>query len=266
MALRAGYYGLKRRFKDKLESIAGSWDTTIASLFPRSEQDILGAKNYIHVIASSQTINEVVFTVYDDGSVKANGTATGGDAILRLVSNRQNQNDEVAIPNGTYYLSGSVGGSDTTYYMNIRHQGTGAIATQSNTQKLVTLDNTTGGTYGFNIIIKSGTQVEDQMFYPMLRLATDSDRTFVPYAQTNRDLTLSALDQKTTINAIIAAATGAADFAAFKTAMEAITPVTRSAAPDTRSVEEIEETPEEQPVKKTTRKKSTAKADTTEEV
>ena len=257
MALRASYYGIKRQLKAKITDIAGAWDDTVASIFPRSEQNILGAKNYIHVIASSQTINEVVFTVYDDGSVKANGTAAGGDAVLRLVSNRQNQNDEVSIPNGSYYLSGSTGGSDTTYYMNIRHQGTGAIATQSNTQKLVTLDNTTGGTYGFNIIIKSGTKVEDQMFYPMLRLSTDPDRTFEPYAQTNRDLTLSALDQKTTINAIISAATGAADFAAFKTAMEAITPVTRSLNREaTPEVEEPEEVIEEPVTKKTTRKKT----------
>ena len=156
---------------------------------PRDEQTILGAKNFIKVIASSQTVNDVVFTVYSDGSVKAHGTATGGDAVFRLSSNRQNQNDEVIIPNGTYYLSGSVGGSDTTYYMNIRHQGTGAIATQTNSQKLVTLDNTTGGTYGFNIIIKSGATVENLMFYPMLRLSTDPDRTFAPYAMTNKELT-----------------------------------------------------------------------------
>ena len=34
MALRAGYYGLKRRFKDKLESIAGEWDGLISRLTP----------------------------------------------------------------------------------------------------------------------------------------------------------------------------------------------------------------------------------------
>ena len=109
----------------------------------------------------------------------------------------------------------------------------------------------------------------------MVILASDNDFTYELYAMTNQELTTSvteltasAADQKTAINAIIAAATGAADFAAFKAAMGTITPVTRSfqiegtTEPDSRSIET-----DEQPVKKTTtRKKSTAKADTQEEV
>ena len=85
---------------------------------------------------------------------------------------------------------------------------------------------------------------------------------------TNKELTVSAADQKTAINAIITAATSAADFAAFKAAMGAITPVTKSlsmaAAPEENIKDEIEEPVVEK--KTTTRKKSTAKADTNEEV
>ena len=91
----------------------------------------------------------------------------------------------------------------------------------------------------------------DVTIYPQIvSVLNPNTTTFTQFAMTNQQLTASASDQKTAINAIISAATGAADFAAFKTAMSAISPVTRSAAPEERSLDV------EEPVvvKKTTRK------------
>ena len=100
-------------------------------------------------------------------------------------------------------------------------------------------------------------------FKPMIAFVPDA--VYAPYSMSNIDLTNALIndesviaDHKTTINAIISAATGAADFAAFKTAMEALTPLTRSVpASDTRSIPE--EDPEEVIEEPTTKKRSTKK-------
>jgi hypothetical protein len=96
----------------------------------------------------------------------------------------------------------------------------------------------------------------------MVKLASDPDDTYAPYAMTNRELTDSTSDQKTAINAIITAATGAADFAAFKAAMGAITPVTRSLLLAKEDI--TEEVKEDVEPEKTVNKKRTTKK--TEEV
>ena len=63
------------------------------------------------------------------------------------------------------------------------------------------------------IVIKNGTTVSNKMFYPMLRLASDPDDTYQPYAMTNRELTeekINLSDLKTVVSA-------SSDFADFKT-------------------------------------------------
>lgn len=262
MALRAGYYGVKRALKDKLTEIAGSWDSTIASLFPRNEQAILGAKNLLKITGSSTEINGITFTVNSDQSITVNGTATG--TAVFYVGWRPFSTDKDVILSGC-----PSGGSKTTFRLDVGSQDLADIGNGS----VIPAGYSSGE--GCRIVIFTGVQMTDKKFYPMIRLATDKDNTFAPYAKTNLELTLAQTDDetalsnhKTTINAIISAATGVADFAAFKTAMGAITPVTRSlstaAAPEEIVKDEIEEPVVEK--KTTTRKKSTAKADTTKEV
>ena len=107
-----------------------------------------------------------------------------------------------------------------------------------------------------------GTSENPKIFKPMIYLASNIVNDYVPFAMTNQQLTDSATDQKTAINAIITAATGAADFAAFKTAMGAITPVTRSLSLTKEDMtDEVKEDVE--PEKTVTKKRTTKK---TEEV
>ena len=259
MALRAGYYGVKRRIKDKIEEIAAAWDTTIASLFPRSEQAVLGAKNLLPSYSGTYTTGGVTYTADANGVVTCSGTATGTSFWRKSYGS-------LTLKKGKYKIYGgpdiaTFAGNDVFVGL---WNGTTYITPDAGTTDTYTFTQDTS--VQFTIRIGSGIDISSYVFYPMIRLATDPDDTYVPYAMTNRELTLSEQDQKTAINAIITAATSAADFTAFKTAMGAITPVSRSlsmAAPEEIVKDEIEDPVVE---KKTTKKKSTAKAETTEEV
>ena len=50
------------------------------------------------------------------------------------------------------------------------------------------------GTHNFVYQIDNGTACNNIKLYPMLRLASDTDSTFQPYAQTNRELTVNKAD------------------------------------------------------------------------
>ena len=130
-----------------------------------------GGKNLLNVTATTQTVSGVTFTVNSDGSIKANGTATA----------------DIDFTVGTYTLkagtaikyNGSTGGSASTYwvvYSGYQKAGSGdgtADRTASET------DWTDAPLY---IGIAEGTTVTNQMFYPMIRLASVADGTFAPYS------------------------------------------------------------------------------------
>ena len=61
--------------------------------------------------------------------------------------------------------------------------------------------------------LANGQTVNNLVFYPMLRLASDPDDTYQPYAMTNRELTekkINIADLKTVVSA-------SSDFTDFKT-------------------------------------------------
>lgn len=290
MALRAMYKGIKKVLApliiNRPGELAIDQDALNTELnmvfFPRSEQAVLAAKNFLPLTLASlkastsggswadnvYTNGNVAYTISTNSAgyvtdISATGTADlSNDSYFRLMTNLDSY-----LTVGVYYiLNGCPEGGGANKYL--LYTGSAGVWDDTGAGASKTYANTIKNLF---IKIKGGTTVTNKSFKPMIRLGSDPDPTFAPYAMTNKELTDdvatlngSASDQKTTINAIITAATGAADFAAFKTAMGAITPVTRSiqVTPETR--EEITE-PEENPVKKTTRKKSTAKADTEKE-
>lgn len=255
MALRAGYYGVKRFLRDKLETIAGTYDETIKSLFPRSEQAVLGAKNLLPSYSGTYTNAGVTYTADSNGIVTCSGTATGASIWRRV-------NDPITLKKGKYKLYGgsNIGTSTGSDVFVALWNGTAYITPVKGTTDTYTFTQDTS--VQFTIRIGSGIDSSSYVFYPMIYLATDPDDTYAPYAMTNKELTDSASDQKTAINAIITAATGAADFAAFKTAMGAITPVTRSLSLTKEdTIKEVKEDVE--PEKTVTKKRTTKK---TEEV
>lgn len=138
------------------------------------------------------TYRGVSFTVNSDGTISATGTATGGNASIKLFaasSNYEMLGKEVILTgcpsNGsasTYriqaYRMASADGSTGTYF----DDGAGTDA--------FTVLNDASGTVGsFAVAVYENATVTNLLFKPMVRLASDTDPTYQPYAMTNKELT-----------------------------------------------------------------------------
>ncbi len=157
------------------------WDEALAHT--RLNRDSIGfqSKNLLKSTAESAENNGVTFTVNEDGSVVANGTAASTATFV--IARRINDNDGYPIEKGKYILSGCpTGGSETTYSIMISYE--------FNSQGLITGKNDYGegaevsiyyDYYAIAIKIQSGTTCEDLTFYPMLRHACIEDDTYEPY-------------------------------------------------------------------------------------
>ena len=147
------------------------------AMLRREEQRVLGAKNLLPNIATTQTINGVTFTVNSDGTVTANGTATAR-AIYWYTSNdvdkRMVFDEDVNVsgaPAGAGASTWSMGGNE----VGILYEGDKRIEA--------------GKAISVALLVENGVTVNNLTFKPMIRLASDPDDTYVPYAQTNAELT-----------------------------------------------------------------------------
>ena len=139
-----------------------------------------GAKNLLPNNATTQTVSGVTFTVNDDGSITANGTATADiwlDIAGKEISDYLTNNEQ-------YIASGCPNtGSNATYFMYLG----GTYSQYIYNGTTFTCDDTkTGKCY---IAIRNAVTMNDITFYPMIRLASDTASTYQPYAKTNQQLT-----------------------------------------------------------------------------
>lgn len=261
MSLRAGYYGVKRFLRDKLEMIAGTYDETIKSLFPYSEQAVLGARNFVPVPyydETSKTQNNVTFNVNEDGSISVSISESASANTYFYISI-----SGVKLTEHSYRInSGLVNDKVSFEYHDKLSGGSWANEAISYGENKIFTPRENITDQGIWLIVHSGA-TGSFVVKPLITLSSDLTLEYsTPDVKTNKELTESVADQKTAINAIITAATGAADFAAFKTAMGAITPVTRSLSLTKDDItEEVKEDVE--PEKTVTKKRTTKK---TEEV
>ena len=259
MALRAGYYGIKRGLKAKLAQIAGAWDVTVESIFTKSYQSLVGAANLFDYSYNTGTSNGTTKTFNADHTLTITGGPSDGARVIVLGNFQCKANTHYYLtgcPEGggkessDFWLGAYISGEVRTDMMD---DGTGADFTlESDTQVSIRIRIPNGFTPGDAGIV----------FKPMISLYPGA--AYAMPSKTNIELTNALADNesviadhKTEINAIISAATGAADFAAFKTAMEALTPLTRTvAASDTRSIPEEDPEPEVEvkTTKRTTKK------------
>ncbi len=204
----------------------GTFDAILDEAKTRGE---LGAKNILPFdLAEIKALNTngtwagnvytyrgVAFTVNSDGTISATGTATGGNASIKLFaasSNYEMLGKEVILTgcpsNGsasTYriqaYRMASADGSTGTYF----DDGAGTDA--------FTVLNDASETVGsFAVAVYENATVTNLLFKPMVRLASDPDATYQPYAKTNRELTaenqnLTNLIGETTVKTLAANAT-----------------------------------------------------------
>lgn len=150
--------------------------------FPRSEQAVLAAKNLLPITLVTQTDSGITITVNNDGTVTLNGTASADIYMPYMSYTKLN-----LIQGEKYILTGCYKqtGLQLALYPNVPNNPTyrdSGDGTQF-TCEYPTAD------YRCNIIITSGTVLNNVVFKPMLRLASDPDDTYVPYAMTNKELT-----------------------------------------------------------------------------
>ena len=144
-------------------------------------------KNLAQTIATSQTINDITFTVNANGSVTCNGTNHGNNPIMFELNN-----PDVVFPEGVYITSGCPAGGSITGGYKIQYfngsswnyeLGSGSTFTLSGNLK-----------YRSRILISKDVTVTNLTFYPMLRLASIEDDTYEPYIEdTELDVTLPTL-------------------------------------------------------------------------
>lgn len=245
MALRAGYYGIKKGLLNKLGQIAYGWDQLFNDL------NLLGGKNLLNPnLKITETNAGITYTTKTDGSINMVGTTTA-TSIYRW---------NVTLQPGKYVLHGRLSSS---IWVGLYRSPSGyAYSTASEDD--VEFELTNAESFQFTVRVGHPNVIESPGLdiYPMIYYKGISDVSYAPYALSNHLLSMESEDQKTAINAIINAATGAADFAAFKTAMGAITPVKRSLSLTKKDItEEVKEDVE--PEKTVTKKRTTKK---TEEV
>jgi hypothetical protein len=171
----------------------------------------VSGKNLLNHKAQSQTINGITFTVNDDGTVTANGTAT--ENAVFILSGRR-----LTVPAGTYTLSGcDIGGSHSTYAMACTEigidYGNGITKTFAQPTYLET----------FYPVIYKGATVNNVVFKPMLELG-DTATKYEPYIDpTTVTVTRYGTDETDNLQTYIPSADGTCEFKALSPTMTLVT-------------------------------------------
>ena len=157
---------------------------TNRQLLSHYDNGVLGAKNLCPTILSGVD-GSVTFTTGADGSVTVNGSPSGayayrGADITNIVKIGQ-----------TYKVTG---GHAAGKHIVISASDANWVFVRD-----ICVDNGDGATFSpdfsdyvhlyMSIIILNGQTCTNEVFYPMLRLASDTDETYQPFAMTNKQLT-----------------------------------------------------------------------------
>ena len=160
----------------KLQLEAGSTATSYvpsSNIRPFVGYDELGLsvarKNLLPNTAVSVTKNGLTYTVNNDGSITVNGTCDSNSFFTVCES--------IKLPKGEYILSGNPKGitySQVRLYVDKYDSMTESHKITLETAKALIV----------NIVVFRGEVLNNVIFKPMLRLASDTDATYVPYQGT----------------------------------------------------------------------------------
>ena len=183
-------------------------DTALAGKVDWKSNGVLGAKNILPIRKSSGDNRGIAYTVNSDGTVTLdNGTATGGTSVFNIVSAGGFVGDKYArefILSGTPSSLGSNNycmqlrdGEDHVYYKGHEVIDTGDGVTVD-FSKLTLSDSTPLAATNVRLLIRvaSGVSGANGVFKPMLRITSDPDDTYVPYAMTNKELTEKVFEKR----------------------------------------------------------------------
>ena len=145
----------------------------------------MGAKNLLPINVTSQIKAGITFTVTDN-EITAMGTATGADGAILLVS-------KIVLPVGNYIMTGGLSNNAKLLLAK-----TGQANKWDTGSGLGFISD--GGEYEVYMHIPNTGNEVNVTYYPMIRLASDIDDTYQPYAKTNKELT----DDVSSLNSAIA--------------------------------------------------------------
>ena len=131
--------------------------------------------NLLPNTASTKTSENITYTVNDDKSVTANGTcnSSADHSLIVLCSN-------LTLKKGKYILSGCVGGSSTTYKLDILgSDGKPAYIDYGEGCEMSLEEDTTFTSV--RIVVYGGVKVNNLVFKPMIRYASIEDDSYEPY-------------------------------------------------------------------------------------
>ena len=156
-----------------------------------------GAKNLFptnktYYNGRSYTNNGITFVQNDDGSITVSGVATA-DAQYTLFTRATDWGINIDVGK-SYILSGCPsGGSNDTYRLVFGDTQSSAyhrLAIDIGSGAEFTITTASEAYYASSIDVRSGVDLTTPIiFYPMLRLASDTDSTYQPYAMTNQQIT-----------------------------------------------------------------------------
>lgn len=163
----------------------------------------MGAKNLIPYPYSkgTTTTNGVTYTVNADGSISADSDGVGAtDTSIYRLYGFTADTKYITLPAGSYILNGCPAeGGSSSYRIFINRQGdVDAYAIDDGEGATFTLDTATN--IGIAIRVAKDYVADEVIIKPMIRLATDTDDTYQPYAKTNKELT----DDVSSLNTAIA--------------------------------------------------------------
>ena len=153
-----------------------------------------GAKNVISPTGTTETSNQVTFTYNTNGTISANGTATGGDAVSSVLtisaSEAQSFNGLVlsGCPTGGYEIRLQLSASPNTVYAT--DTGSGVVISDVPAQKCEI------------VLFVAENKSIDATFSPMVctEAAWKISHTYAPYCMTNAEQDEQINENKTNIS------------------------------------------------------------------
>ena len=159
--------------------------------------NVLGAKNLnsYPYYETTKTENGVTFTDNGDGTITLNGTASANTRFII------HDNFDLYLKNGSYKMNGTPTGAGNSCYWYIYYKDANNNAIEVNDtgdEKEFIIQGSYGDASGAHVnvylVALNGKSFSNVTIKPMIRIAEDTDPTFVPFAMTNRQLT-KALDK-----------------------------------------------------------------------
>lgn len=183
-------------------AVGDKFDDVFATIGANGAKNLLDNTYNLKKVASGSQLDGLTVTRRSDGAVVLNGTVSGSgnQGYVEVFKTTNFQFDGMI-------LSGKNSNAITAAKLGLWDE-TASAGLWLETTEEATISGMNGHTVRVTLNIYGGNTFDNMVFLPMLRLATDPDSTYAPYAMTNKQLTdaLAYLEQTVTLSTSAATA------------------------------------------------------------